>query len=90
MDQTYDWTEEFLDTLEELAGDALMLELCLNCRKEYPSRLSQFPAEVWDDLLFRLSDYMTQHVLDLRTLSRRLERAQGRQQADCHSSFVRA
>jgi len=46
MDQTYDWTEEFLDTLEELAGDALMLELCLNCRKEYPSRLSQFPAEV--------------------------------------------
>lgn len=51
-----------------------MLELCLNSRKESPFRLSQFPTEVWDDLLFRLSDYLTQHALDLRVLSRRLER----------------
>ena len=76
MERLPDGTEEELqDLLHDLAGDALMLELCLYCRD---GPVSPMPAQAWDNLLFRASSYLSQHTADLIALHRRFTRAGSR------------
>lgn len=71
MQTNYNWTTDLQETIQDLTGEAMMLELYLHGQES--SDLSHFPPEHRRRLLRRISDYITQHALDLNTLARYLE-----------------
>ncbi len=60
------WLEDFSETCQDIEEDALLLRalsLYLFC---------DGPTDCFPRTLFRLSNYLSQHALDLRCLERRL------------------
>lgn len=67
MNNSYDFTEDFRETCENLIGDVVLLETLFLCRDQSPRRQSQ---EQFDLLVGRITGYLCQHTNDLLVLTR--------------------
>lgn len=65
------WRDNFCETCQDILEDALLLEAL-----SYYTSSNRPPVEddIFPKTFTRLSDYLSQHTSDLRTLKKRLDR----------------